>query len=122
MNNIPKPLTYEPPAWFFSDYEKMDEDIANDVVSALYWRRVQKFKDEGREFSENDEVANATLLANVILSSALQADNISDAAHRAMLRQLWEVQRNGLYHMAPEEYGSTQEWLFDRIPRLSSTS
>jgi hypothetical protein len=120
--NIPAPLSYEPPRWYLEDFDSMDEAIAKDITSAIYWRRVHQLEEEGKSFSEGDEVASATLLANAILSSALQADNISDGAHRAMLRQLWEVQRNGLFHMAPEEYGSVQEWLMDRIPRLSPTS
>ena len=119
---IPAPLGFTPPRWFLEDFGSMDEAIATDITSAIYWRNIQKLKDEGKEFSEDDEVANATLLANSVLASALQADNVSDGAHRAMLRQLWEVQRNGLFHMAPEEYGSVQEWLMDRIPRLSPTS
>ena len=118
MIDIPSKLCYDPPKWFFQESDDMDKAIADDITSAIYWRRIQQLKDEGKEFNENDEVAAATTLANAIIASALQTDSVAGAARRATYRQFWQIQRNGYYRLAPQEYSSFKEYLFDRFPRL----
>jgi len=112
----PKPLSYAPPRWMFENYDSMDADIAEDLYSAIYYLRLKQL---GTDVLPNDEVVHARLVAQSVMASVLQADTISEASGRAFLRQLWETQKNGFYHLAPEEYSSMQEWLIDKIPRLA---
>ena len=118
-NRAPKRLSYAPPKWMFENYEKMDADIAEDIHSAIYYMRADQL---GLEELPEDEVLHARLIAETVMASVLQADTISEASGRAFLRQLWETQKNGYYHLAPEEYATMQEWLIDKIPRLKPSS
>jgi hypothetical protein len=114
----PKPLSYSPPKWYFGEDNNIDQEIANDILSAIYWRRRKEIEAGGGHFSEADEVGKFKLLAEAVMAASKQAERIKDGAGRAMLRLFWKIQKQGLYYTSDEEYETFEEFLYDRFPHI----
>lgn len=123
----PRPLTWDAPRWMVEDYEGMEEEIAEDIYSAFYWRMRKEAEEKARQANEsidfdNDIAARARLVSKAVMDASIHADKINKGSERAFFRLVWAVQRNGFFRTSGEEFESISEWLADRIPRLSEQS
>lgn len=124
--DIPKKLTTDPPRWLFEDYEGMEIDIADDVLSAIYWNmrnqaehRAKK-KGEAVDFDSSESLNKARLLADAYMRSAIHASQLKDGVDRAFIKLVYQIKSNGFYYA--QEFDTIQEWLIDKIPKLSEKS
>jgi len=112
---VPAPLSYVPPKWFTETYDGMETDIADDILSAIYYSRRKTL---GKKETEEDAVVASTLIADALMCSVEQLDSVGDATERAMMRNIWSVHSNNFHRMTKEEYDTPTEWLIDKIPTL----
>ena len=115
---VPAPLSYVPPKWFTESYDGMEADIADDILSAIYHSRLKALNETGKVETQEDAVIASTLIADALMASVEQLDNIDDGAQRAMMRNIWSVHSNNYHRMTKEEYDTPTEWLIDKIPTL----
>jgi hypothetical protein len=116
---VPERLSGETPRYFTEAYKGMEEDMAEDIYSAMYYKRRDQLEKEGKVESELDTATQSLLIANAIMDAAPQADEMADGMQRAKFRILMSVEKNKLYFLAREEYSTLEEYLKDRLPMAS---
>ena len=109
------------PRYFSEVYPDAIKDIAEDIYKAIYWRRHDQLAKDGKQLNEKDQAEQALLIANAIMESVTQADQVSEAVDRAKFLILTTVEKHKLYHLAVEEYSSLEEFLDDRLPFAKDT-
>jgi hypothetical protein len=118
----PEPLSYVPPRWLTETYDNMHVDMAEDLFAALYHAKRRALEKTDTIESANVAYIDARLVADAIMDASIRADTVGEAAQRAFFHLVYIVNKHGLHQQNGHEYETLQEWLGDRIVRLSSTS
>lgn len=123
----PKPDWTDTPRWVYEEYDGAEQDIASDIFAIIYWRlRIDAEKkaalaNQSVNFDTNIS-QKARLISDSIQKSLEHAETLSGSMDRAFMSLLYIYSKNGLYRNTREEYQSIQEYLIDKIPRVSADS
>jgi hypothetical protein len=124
---VPEPLGYLPPKWMSETYPGMEEDVAHDIYSAIFWSTMQKDVAEAEKNGTpppdmNDVIARSSEIAKTIMAAAEHLPNVKDASERAFYALVYKVKKNNLQQLSKNEYDTIEEWLVDRMETLPAGS
>lgn len=113
--------------WLTETYDGMESDLAQDAYASFYWKIRDRLAieagQEGKDFEpDDDSTLNNQIRADAVSAASLQLDDLEDGSQRAKMQLWWVIKQNQLFRMTPQEYDSIEEFLSDRVPRLSPTS
>lgn len=127
MWETPEPLEFTPPRWMFESYLGDEKDMAHDIYSATFWKKLKDDIDDakarGVEPPNMNEVAlRASEIAKTIMAAAEHTSDVSETAKRAFFTLVYKVKKNNLQHLALAEYDTIEEWLTDRVENMSPSA
>lgn len=125
------------PRWLTEDYPEKEADISDSLYAYFYWTQVNGLKDLGghtrppktpqtdwldhvlAELSHDEQqLVKSRISQTAATLVAPKADEMQDVFSRVSYGAMWVVNRRNFWQNTPEEYGSFEEWLLDRFPRL----
>jgi hypothetical protein len=108
-------------------YPGMEEDVAHDIYSAIFWSTLAKDVAEAEKNGApppdmNDVMARSSEIAKTIMAAAEHLPNVKDASERAFYTLVYMVKKNNLQQLSKNEYSTIEEWLVDRLESLPAGS
>jgi hypothetical protein len=124
---VPEPLEFIPPKWMSETYAGMEEDVAHDIYSAIFWATLKKDIELAQANGTpppdmNDVLVRSAEIAKTIMAAAEHIPNVTDASQRAFYSLVYKVKKNNLQRLTRDEYGTIEEWLTDRLEQLPEGS
>lgn len=120
---IPTPIDYSKgaPKWLGASYPGVEDDIAKDVLSSIFWNMVKKGDGSGGYYDLKDTIVKARLVSQAILEATERTSSMQGETQRAMYKLIYLAQQTGAWAMGLYEYATLEEWLKNRIPDLEGS-
>lgn len=122
IKGVPERPANPLPNYYSEAYVGMEQDMAEDILATMYWKRRDQLEADGKWETEEKSASHALMIANVIMDAAPQADEMANAMERAKFRILMSIEKHKLYHLAKNEYDTFEEYLTDRLTMSSNKS